>query len=571
MTQTAKKYEGGYYILNQDLIRTGLHTHTRAVEKPVSEDTLRALNAVQRTPWRINGWVLDVMLEAYNSGSRMGGLPYADTVEVPHKTTEEWEQMTEEQRNEWKFHLSELHGVNARMESRRMGFLAQLSIAKEMRDQPAIWFPHFLDFRGRFYPMPQALHPQSDDIGRGLLEFAEGQPLGDRGVYWLAVRLANTFGEDKLPLDDRVKWVKDHHAEIRDSAYNPLDGRRFWLDAEEPWSFLATCREWGLAHDLDAGRGLQENFISHLPIQLDGSCNGLQHLSAMGRDPVGAVATNVAANKTRQDIYTTIAKRVEKLVSDDAIVGVPEAHEWVSKIGRKQVKRAVMTTPYGVTERGIAEQLMQDGHTEGMEQKAKAATYLKDKIILALDETVVSAKCIMAWLQEVASCLAEVHTPFTFTTPTGNKVTQSYYVLNRARVDTVAGKLVVWEENKTGGLQARKQMLAAAPNLIHAFDASHLAMTVNALCADIANVDGYRTSFSMIHDSFGVHANKADLLNDVLREQFVAIYATTNWLEKIEAEVREYAPDVTIPSYTEFVTMGDFDVREVLQSEFFFA
>lgn len=79
------------------------------------------------------------------------------------------------------------------------------------------------------------------------------------------------------------------------------------------------------------------------------------------------------------------------------------AHEWVGKITRKVVKRAVMTTPYGVTERGIAEQLMSDGHTEGMDQRAKAATYLKNKIVVALDETVTSAKQIMAWLQAVAA------------------------------------------------------------------------------------------------------------------------------------------------------------------------
>jgi DNA-directed RNA polymerase len=36
-----------------------------------------------------------------------------------------------------------------------------------------------------------------------------------------------------------------------------------------------------------------EEFVSHLPVPLDGSCNGLQHLAAMGRDVVGAQATNI--------------------------------------------------------------------------------------------------------------------------------------------------------------------------------------------------------------------------------------------------------------------------------------
>lgn len=567
MTKTATKYEGGYYLINQDLVRTGIHTHTRALERPISQTTLDALNHIQSTPWRVNGWLLDVMVEAYESGARFANLPYADKVDIPRKSAEEWEAMSEEERNAWKFELSSLHGINARMESRRHGFLAQIGIAKEMRHEEAFWFPQFVDFRGRFYPMTQGLHPQCDDLGKALLEFAEGQRLGERGVFWLAVRLANTYGEDKLPLKQRVQWVREHHRLILDSAENPLDGERFWVGADEPWSFLATCREWAEAHGpLDQ----PSEYVSHLPIQLDGSCNGLQHLAAMGRDPIGAVATNVAANTERQDIYTQVLKVVERLVSEDAVAGNPLAHEWVGRLNRKVVKRAVMTTPYGVTERGIAEQLMNDGHTEGMEEKGRAASYLKDKIVIALEQTVTSAKSIMAWLQEIATRLAEFNLPFQFTTPTGNLIQQSYFHLNRKQIVTMAGQLVVWEEDKKGGLQARKQMLAAAPNVIHAFDASHLAMTVNAMCADVDNPDGHRISFSMIHDSFGVHANRVDLLAEVLREQFVEIYQY-DWLSELEREVRAYAPDVDIPSWREFVTMGDFDVRSVLQSEFFFA
>ncbi|SFZ81709.1 DNA-directed RNA polymerase [Devosia enhydra] len=563
LTQSQSKYEGGYYLLNTDLVRTGLHTHTRALEAPVSDCTLHALNAIQRTPWKINGWLLDVMTEAYRSGSKLGGLPYADTVDLPKKSTEEWEAMTEEERNKWKFHLSSIHGHNARMESRRKALLTQIDIAETMRNQPAIWFPHFLDFRTRFYPMPQGLHPQCDDFGKALLEFAEGVELGKRGLFWLCIRAANCFGEDKMSLAARVKWVEEHRVQIIDSAVDPLDGGRFWAEADEPWGFLATCRElheaWSLVDPT--------TYVSHQPVPQDGSCNGLQHLSAMGRDPIGARATNVAANKVRQDIYTQVATVVERLVSEDAVAGVALAHEWIGKITRKVVKRAVMTTPYGVTERGIAEQLMNDGHTEGMDKKGQAATYLKDKIVAALDETITSAKGVMAWLQATAMALAEAEKPFDFTTPTGNKVRQSYYTLNRLRLNTIAGKLVLWEEDRTGGLQGRKQMLAAAPNLIHSFDAAHLTMTVNAMAERL----GPNVSFAMIHDSFGVHAARVDDLSRCLREQFVVMYQQ-DWLEILQAEFNAQAEGLAeVPHYSEFIVPGDFDVSECLDSEFFFA
>jgi DNA-directed RNA polymerase, mitochondrial len=45
------------------------------------------------------------------------------------------------------------------------------------------------------------MNPQSDDIGRSLLEFAEGKPLGERGAYWLAIQLANCYWKKKVSFD----------------------------------------------------------------------------------------------------------------------------------------------------------------------------------------------------------------------------------------------------------------------------------------------------------------------------------------------------------------------------------
>jgi len=44
------------------------------------------------------------------------------------------------------------------------------------------YFPSNLDFRGRVYPIPPYLHHLGSDLSRGLLTFAEGKPLGERGI-----------------------------------------------------------------------------------------------------------------------------------------------------------------------------------------------------------------------------------------------------------------------------------------------------------------------------------------------------------------------------------------------------
>jgi DNA-directed RNA polymerase len=278
---------------------------------------------------------------------------------------------------------------------------------------------------------------------------------------------------------------------------------------------------------------------------------------------VGAVATNLSSSTARQDIYETVAETVRDLVATDVTAGIDEARAWHGKVTRKVVKRAVMTTPYGVTDRGIRDQLLFDGHVPSDDGigKGDAAEYLKDKIVAALGSTVSSAKGIMAWLQVTADRLARAGLPFDWTTPTGSKVRQAYHVTTATRERTLAGQLLMLNEEREAGLNVRKQALGAAPNFIHSFDAAHLSLTV---------VEGHRSgvkAWAMIHDSYGTHAGRATRLAAILREQFVAIYSQ-NWLEKLATEIREYAPHVDLP---DLPVRGAFAINQVLDAPFFFS
>lgn len=55
-----------------------------------------------------------------------------------------------------------------------------------------------------------------------------------------------------------------------------------------------------------------ENFVSHLPIHQDGSCNGLQHYAALGRDYDGGNEVNLVPNLTPMDVYSSVAARFIK-------------------------------------------------------------------------------------------------------------------------------------------------------------------------------------------------------------------------------------------------------------------
>ena len=58
--------------------------------------------------------------------------------------------------------------------------------------------------------------------------------------------------------------------------------------------------------------------ISHLPISMDGSCNGYQHLSAMGLDPIGGRATNLMGFDDPEDIYQWVSDLVCGRMQTDA-------------------------------------------------------------------------------------------------------------------------------------------------------------------------------------------------------------------------------------------------------------
>ncbi len=69
---------------------------------------------------------------------------------------------------------------------------------------------------------------------------------------------------------------------------------RWWQEAEDPFQALAA------ALDIRAAivSGDPANYVSHCPVMMDGSCNGLQHYAALGLDQEGGSSVNmVRVNK----------------------------------------------------------------------------------------------------------------------------------------------------------------------------------------------------------------------------------------------------------------------------------
>lgn len=534
-----------------------------------------SVNAIQETPWRINKPVFEVLRTLWNAGETLADLPDQEWEPVPerpsdipkHLPRDDMSPEMQKRFDDWRYRAATAHDRNAGLISKRMAVASKISMASDVKDEDAIYFPHNVDFRGRIYPIVPNLNPQADDIGKGLLEFAEGKPLGENGGYWLAVHIANLFGVDKVSFDERVEWVLANENKIADSAVNPLDGERFWTQADKPWCALAACFEW-------AGyRMTDSSYVSHLPIAMDGSCSGLQHFSAMLKDADGGREVNLTAAESPADIYTAVAAQVELSLNDPACATDQLAQAWRGKVSRKIVKRPCMTFAYSVTSRGMRDQIVDEMKKTGLGEylpgydNFKAATYLAPVVERAIRSTVDRAAEAMDWLKIAVRKVVEANNPVVWFTPLGFPVQHRYIKTNGKRFEVLfqGVRMQVQLRVDTKKQDMRKQQSGIAPNFVHSMDACHLMMVVNRM-----KDEGITSSFAMIHDSFGVHACDVDELHYAIRDEFINLYSVDQ-LEKFRNQVIAFLPADERDDVPPTPQPGSLDLEDIRAADFFFA
>ena len=571
--------DGGYHTHDLPLMKTRRRQDIERLRAADLTTVYGAINALQRTPWGINEDVLTTAELLMERQVPCEGLPIIAVLDAPERPdlppmgTELSPEQIDTLR-EFKSARRFWHSLEATRRSKSTQALQILEIARELVTEPRFFFPHQLDYRGRAYAVPLQLNPQGNDLAKGLLRFAEGRPLGEMGGFWLAVHGANTWGFDKGPLSGRVDWVLENSEWIEACGRDPIAFRE-WMGADggkKPWQFLAFAFEWAAY----VASGESPDFVSFLPVSLDGSCNGLQHFSAMLRDPVGAKATNLTNDTVQHDIYTEVAKVTERRVHEaleESAVDRETGGRWLQfGITRKVVKRPVMTTPYGATQIGMKDMVLDDvikvdktGFDWGPKSWSTAA-WLASHIYKAIGETVSAAQQAMGFLQGAAVALAREEKPIAWTTPAGLPVVQYIQAYKSFVIDTtLLGRVQLSYATSVPKLDKRRQKTSIAPNFVHSYDAAHLMLTVCATEREL----GRPLSWAMVHDSFGTHAGDVQVMSVVLRKEFVRMYEGRSPLEELAESVRSALKDPSeCPAPPR---LGNFDVREVEKAEFFFA
>jgi DNA-directed RNA polymerase len=190
----------------------------------------------------------------------------------------------------------------------------------------------------------------------------------------------------------------------------------------------------------------------------------------------------------------------------------------------------------------------------------ECARYLARVLEESIPEVAVEAGNIMKWLRDQARTLAKADRGMAWTTPAGFPVHHEIREPKAHRVATADCPLLVYEEDETRKIDGRKQADGIVAHLVHSLDAAHM-LTIHRL-----HSEGVR-HFATVHDSFGVHACDVDILNRVLREEFVRIYSEPV-LQNFLNEQREAHPDVDLQALPQ---TGNLDIRAVIESPYFFA
>lgn len=540
---------GGYLQQNFSIMRTqGSRLQKAALERADISKVCEVLNIMGDTPWRINRKVHEVAEKLYELGGGVGEIPVVDDGHqfIPDEKLSfiEKKRLEKQKRDNWSL-LSD--------------FEIKLGIARNFSKLDRFYMPLNVDFRGRIYPISPHLNQIGNDISRGLLEFARGKPLGPAGFRWLKIHLANKMGHDKLPINERIAIVETNMEMFKDISKDPVKNRE-WLALEDPWQSLASI------YDLIAAIESPdpEKYVSRLHVHQDGSCNGLQHYAALGRDIEGAEQVNLADAERPGDIYTAVSKKVQERVNKDAAEGHRIAVQLVEKIKRKVVKQTVMTSVYGVTFIGAKDQIMRQLSDRGIlpEEDLKAgALYLATITMSAIADLFAGAHRIKEWFIKCAGSIAKAGYPVSWVTPLGLPVVQPYRRGNQTMfIDTFFQRVSLLSNKDNLPISVPKQKSAFPPNYVHSLDSTHLMLTA-------IECHKYDIMFAAVHDSFWTHACDIDLMNKLLREKFVYLHSQP-LLENLLADFKARHPSIHFDPVPQ---LGNFDLNKVLTSTYFFA
>jgi DNA-directed RNA polymerase len=560
--------DGGYFtdIPGNTLLKDGadfVAEHTTG-----NEPFIRAANHQQGVAWQVNSWVLEQIEHAWEKSISVGKLMPREGWAVPpypKHLPDDHPDVTQ-----WKFNARQIHERNDKTKNSRIATAKQLWLARRFVNEPRLHYPMQLDFRGRYYYRPPFLNPQANDIGRALLQFADGKPITDSSqAEWLWVHGANLYGHSKLDWKARLAWAQQNKEGICRSGMDPWQTTAFWTEADDPWQFLAFCRA---AYEYVEQRS---QYICQLPVVLDCTCSGIQHYSALLRNEQMAELVNLKPSDKPQDIYAHVLQAVLLQLRSD--VDIPHARSWLElQPDRSLAKPVVMTLPYSATRQAVfkhcqtwaLERTLELYGTDGwcFQRGAIAAMHYMTSILVRETSKIIGpAKHAMSWFKQAGKLAGQHDIPLQWRSPAGLPVRQQYYDYRGVRIPLLYLSPVIRSFNlnhMAHGLNPKRMGNGLSPNVIHSLDSSHMAFaTLDAFDHGVTNLGG-------IHDCFATTPAEMSQVRNSVRNSFAAMYSD-DWFTAITSELMAQLPSELHAKLPAMPEVGRLDLNTVCNATYF--
>jgi DNA-directed RNA polymerase len=421
--------------------------------------------------------------------------------------------------------------------------------------------------------------------------FAEKKVMTDKGYKHLLIHIANSYNQsytinqlkeanwiesdyikdleedgipdmsvDKMTLQDRINWSEYNLDMFLSIALDPIEDKEAWMSAEKPWVFLSLCFEvvQYLAEDGD--------YYSQIPIAIDGSVNGTQHLAAMSKDEIAGAMVGLIPQEKPIDFYIVVAKGIINSNIDN------DLGEILAKIPMKLIrkgisKRGTMTKAYDAGVRCISNIIYTDCYDAGMTAKYNITRSVANKLAKDLVSTYNSLcsgpVAVKNYLQALMKYrIKELgYKSAQWETPSGFEVVAEKWSTKKKRavVSFCKKRIDIIYREITDVPSVHEITSGISPNYVHSMDAAHMSLVINQL-----HEEGI-TSFGAIHDSFSVHADDVDQLLEITKSVFISIYNCDVFKDmKSQFIGMDDKFDVLEPK------SGSLDLEQIKDSKYFF-
>jgi len=451
-----------------------------------------------------------------------------------------------------------------------------------------------MDYRGRIYCQPSYFNYQGTELAKSLLLFSRGEKISKtdtESIKYLKIYGANCYGNklDKQSANDRIKWIDEHEEDIINFENGNLIKK-----AESPLLFIAFCFEYNRWLKFYNEFSEKIFFTTYLPIQLDATCNGFQHISMLGLDKHLYSKLNIKPttwDDAPDDFYSLILALIKGYLGVNIEKKKNREKEIYERlynlnISRSVIKKCVMTIPYNISKLTGIDYLMEsfefDQHIYNeinieKEDQKEEKYYKKEKetwfrlkedhdirlelddfkilhtiLMLVLYEVAPSLENITKFLKTVALICSTANTHIPWTLPTGLTVQQSYLEVKDIRISPFSfSKTSLKLQLKGDNMDIQKNIRALMPNLIHSLDAASLSLLIHKYfkAKDRDRYNQNITNIFAIHDCFATTCNNMKFVIESLKLIYISIYSEKTYLRELDLNMKKHIKSNIDPNF----------------------